>query len=179
MDRYDVPLSGRSDLGRGVTRRMLLSTTAKLVAAAAVGVLGLRSARADESASAGLDAFMAVSKRLTGKDDLDTALGARLHEALGADVPRFKAEVQALLAVIDERRIDPLQLQRTLDAEHSALAVLPRKIVSAWYTGVVGEGERARCIAFETSLMHGIVADHLRPPSYCNGPPGSWSAKPA
>jgi hypothetical protein len=46
---------------------------------------------------------------------------------------------------------------------------LPRRIVTAWYTGVVGEGARARCITFETSLMHQIVADRLNPPSYCHG----------
>lgn len=179
MARHDdVPLFQRADLSRGVSRRTLLSTTARLAVAAVVGGLGLRSAEANESAPASLDAFMAVSTRLTGREHLDAALGARLHEALGADNPRFQSDLQALLAIIDERRIDPLQLQRTLDAEQPALAALPHRIVSAWYSGVVGDGERAQCIAFETSLMNVIVADHLSPPSYCYGPPGSWSGKP-
>jgi hypothetical protein len=175
----DIPLFQRAGPSRGVSRRTLLSTTARLAVVAVVGRVGLRGASATQSAPASLDAFMAVSRRLTGKDNLDAALGARLHAALGTEIPRFQAHVRALRAIIDERSIEPLQLQHTLDAEQAALAPLPRKIVSAWYTGIVGEGERAQCIAFETSLMHGIVADHLSPPSYCYGPPGSWSGKPA
>ena len=140
----DIPLFERAGLSRGVSRRTLLSTTARLAVVAVAGRVGLRSTSATESAPASLDAFMAVSRRLTGMDNLDAALGARLHEALGAEIARFQADVQALRAIIDERSIEPLQLQHTLDAEQAALAPLPRKIVTAWYTGIVGEGERAR-----------------------------------
>jgi hypothetical protein len=59
------------------------------------------------------------------------------------------------------------------------LSALPRQIVTAWYTGIVGEDERARCITFETSLMYVVVADRLNPPSYCSGPYGTWLDKPA
>lgn len=162
-----------------ISRRAMLATTARLAVATAVGAIAMPSAMATMPAAAGLDAFMALSMRLTGRERLDAAVGARLHEALGAEIPRFQADVEELLALVDGRMIDPLRLQSTLDAKHPALAALPRRIVSAWYTGIVGEGERARCIAFETSLMNGIVADHLSPPSYCYGPPGSWSGKPA
>jgi len=102
-----------------------------------------------------------------------------LDPALAAELPGFQGDVEALHALIGARGIDPGQLQQTLDAEQSPLAALPRQIVTAWYTGVVGEGGRARCITFETSLMHVIVADHLSPPSYCYGPYGSWVETPA
>ena len=81
--------------------------------------------------------------------------------------------------MIGQRKIEPSELQPTLDAEQSPLSALPRKIVTAWYTGIVGEGERARCIMFETSLMYVVVADRLNPPSYCSGPYGTWVDKPA
>lgn len=136
------------------------------------------SAAAQATAEVALGAFLAVSKTLTGQSSLDSAQAARLYAALVADAPGFPADVQALLAWIEQRNIDPRQLQRTLDAEKSVLAALPRKIVTAWYTGIVGEGERARCITFETSLMYAVVADHLKAPSYCHGPPGSWAEKP-
>jgi hypothetical protein len=80
---------------------------------------------------------------------------------------------------MDERKIDPAQLQQALDAEQSLLTAVPRSIVKAWYTGIVGEAERARCITFETSLMHVAVADRLNPPSYCYGSYGSWMDQPA
>ena len=71
-----------------------------------------------------------------------------------------------------------MQLQALLDGEHSPLALLPRRIVSAWYLGIVGEGEHARCVAFETALNAAVVADVLKPPTYCYGVYGSWARKP-
>jgi hypothetical protein len=125
------------------------------------------------------DAFMAVSRILTGRPVLDSDQAARLYEALLSDTPSFAADVQALLSLIDQRRIDPAELQQTLDAEQSPLTGVPRAIVKAWYTGIVGEAERARCITFETSLMYVAVADRLNPPSYCHGSYGSWMDRPA
>ena len=129
--------------------------------------------------AASRDAFMAVSRILTGRPSLDADQAARLYEALVADAPGFSADVQALRSFIDERKIDPAHLQATLDAEQSPLTAVPRNIVKAWYTGIVGEAERARCVTFETSLMHVAVADRLNPPSYCYGSYGSWMDQPA
>ena len=128
--------------------------------------------------AASRDAFMAVSRILTGRHSLDPDQAARLYEALVTEAPSFAADVQALRAYIDERSIDPAQLQQALDAEQSPLTTVPRSIVKAWYTGIVGEAERARCITFETSLMHVSVADRLNPPSYCYGSYGSWVQQP-
>ncbi len=80
-----------------------------------------------------------------------------------ADDPHFVADVQGLAALINQRGIDPVKLQQVLDDEHSPLAMLPRKIVTAWYLGVVGEGDKARCLSFETNLSNELVGDKLRP----------------
>lgn len=123
-------------------------------------------------------AFAAVSAILVGRPSLDAAQASRTYEALVADNAHFPVDVQALLALVNERHIDPLQLQGVLDAEHPALASLPRRIMSAWVLGVVGSGEHARCIAYESALDAVIVADVLKPPTYAYGAYGSWSAKP-
>ena len=44
--------------------------------------------------------------------------------------------------------------------------------------GIVGSGATARCIAYEDALDNVIVADVLKPPTYCYGPYGSWARKP-
>jgi hypothetical protein len=137
------------------------------------------SAMAQPADAAPREAFMAVSRILTGRASLDADQAGRLYEALAADAPGFPADVQALRSFMDERKIDPAQLQSTLDAEQSPLTAVPRTIVKAWYTGIVGEAERARCVTFETSLMHVAVADRLNPPSYCYGSYGSWMDQPA
>lgn len=130
------------------------------------------------SAAAAPDSFLKVSTLLTGQASLDSTLAARLYSALTADDSGFAEQHQQLLAYIDEHKADPMQLQKMLDAEKSALAPVPRRIVTAWYTGIVGEGERARCIAFETNLLNVITADKLKPPSYSYGVYGSWATKP-
>jgi len=154
-------------------RRALLTS---LLAASAASAI--RPAFAAPTTDAAGDAFLAASKTLTGRSSLDATQASRLYAALLADDPQFAAGVQALVTLIDQRKIDPMQLQHLLDSQHSALAALPRKIVTAWYTGIVGDGEKARCITFETALMNVIVSDKLKPPSYCYGGYGSWAEKP-
>lgn len=122
--------------------------------------------------------FFALSAILVGGVKLDPALGARLHDALLADDPGFADAARSLLELIEARKPDPLQLQRVLDDEQSKLASLPRKIAAAWYLGIVGGGEHARCIAYENALNAVVVADVLKPPTYCYGAYGSWARKP-
>ena len=124
-------------------------------------------------------AFLQLSTLLTGRSSLDTDQAARLHEALVADDPQFDDAVAAVLALIAEQKLDAGGLQQALDQQSSDLAPLPRRIMTAWYTGVVGEGAEARCLSFETALMHQAVADKLNPPSYCYGPYASWTEAPA
>lgn len=128
--------------------------------------------------SSGHGAFVAVSAILVGRRSLDAAQAKRYYDALSADDPGFPDAAGKLLALINERSIDPLQLQGVLDTEHSALAPLPRKIATAWFMGIVGSGEKARCLSYETALDNVIVADVLKPPTYAYGVYGSWAKKP-
>jgi hypothetical protein len=123
-------------------------------------------------------AFVAVSAILVGHRSLDVVQAKRYYDALTADDPDFPAAAGKLLALINERKIDPLLLQSVLDTERSVLAPLPRKIATAWFMGIVGSGEKARCLAYETALDNVIVADVLKPPTYAYGVYGSWSKKP-
>lgn len=135
-------------------------------------------ALAQPVADAERGAFAAVSAILAGRQSLDDVQATRLYDALAADDPGFPAAVRTLLALINEQKIDPLRLQKVLDAEHPAMAALPRKIVTAWFMGIVGSGEKAHCIAYETALNAVIVADVLKPPTYAYGVYGSWEKKP-
>ncbi|MDW5441309.1 sugar dehydrogenase complex small subunit [Polaromonas sp. SM01] len=135
-------------------------------------------ALAQPVANAELGSFVAVSSLLAGRQALDTVLATRLYDALKADDPGFPAGAQALLTLINERKIDPLQLQQLLDSEQSPLAALPRKIVTAWFMGIVGSGDKARCLAYEHALNAAVVEDRLKPPTYAYGVYASWEQKP-
>ena len=126
----------------------------------------------------GFGAFTALSAFIVGRKALDGELSARLYRALVEDDPQFDANCRALLAAIEQRQLPIDGLQSLLDAEGSAQARVPRQVAQAWFLGVVGEGKRARCLAYEHALNAEIVADQLRPPTYCYGEYGSWSKPP-
>jgi len=123
--------------------------------------------------------FLALSAILVGEKALDAALGNRLHPALVTASPRFDANAQALLTLIDSQHIDPAKLQATLDASRSPLAALPRTIMRAWCLGFVDDGDTVQCLAYEDALDAVFVSDVLKPPTYAYGPYGSWSKPPA
>ncbi|MFW0759369.1 sugar dehydrogenase complex small subunit [Pseudomonas sp. H11T01] len=123
-------------------------------------------------------AFLAVSAIIAGRQSLDKDLANNLYQALTADDPTFAKGVEGLLALINERHLDPLKLQKTLDDEKSPLAAVPRQIAMAWFMGVVGSGVKARCLAYEYALNAVMVADVLKPPTYAYGPYGSWASHP-
>ncbi|WP_206438784.1 sugar dehydrogenase complex small subunit [Mesorhizobium sp. M7D.F.Ca.US.005.01.1.1] len=135
-------------------------------------------ALAQEVTEADTAPFVALSAILAGRQSLDSAQALRLYKALVADDPGFPAAAKALLDTIEQRKIDPMQLQKTLDDEKSPLKLVPWRIVTAWYMGIVGDGAKARCLAFETALNAQVVADVLKPPTYAYGTYGSWANKP-
>ena len=156
------------------TRRLLLCGVVSAYAASLIPW-----ALAQEATHAHNGAFLALSAILAGRQSLDSAQAQRLYAGLVADDPGFPAAAQSLLDMIEKRKIDPMQLQKMLDDEKSPLKELPLRIVTAWYMGIVGDGAKARCLAFETALNAEAVADVLRPPTYAYGVYGSWTSKPA
>lgn len=123
-------------------------------------------------------AFLALSAILAGRKSLDSELAARFYQALQAEDANFPKACSSLLELINSQAINPLELQKALDASNSALARLPKKIVTAWFMGIVGDGDSARCLAYENALNAVIVSDVLKPPSYAYGNYGSWEKKP-
>lgn len=123
-------------------------------------------------------AFLALSAIIAGRQSLDTVLATNLYQALIEDDPTFAKGVEGLLALVNERHLDPAQMQKILDDEKSPLAGVPRQIATAWFMGVVGSGVKARCLAYEYALNAVIVADVLKPPTYAYGSYGSWARNP-
>ncbi len=122
--------------------------------------------------------FLALSAILVGRQSLDKALAKRFYDGLIAEDNGFAAAAKSLLTLINQQQLDPMALQAALDSAHPELARLPRRIVRAWYVGVVGEGINERCLAYENTLMNEVVKKELRPPTYAYGAPGSWSEPP-
>lgn len=149
-----------------LSRRRLLGLAGLGVAAGLLGGPALRALAAP--ARAQLDSFMQVSRRLSGRDQLDQRLGQRLFEALtqrGTLAERTLAELA--------RQAEPRP--ELWSREQQDLA---REILRGWYLGQVDQYNEAVVIAYEGALMFSAPQDVQVIRSYCPGRPGFWAEPP-
>ncbi|MFC3230692.1 sugar dehydrogenase complex small subunit [Marinibaculum pumilum] len=139
-----------------MTRRRMLGLSAGLAAAASID-LPLRSALAAPALD--VDAFLALSARLTGRDatDLDPEVGAGILQAL-----QDQGHGGALAA---------------LAAESAPAGPLADGIVAAWYSGIAGSGAAARLVTYTDALLWGPLT-FTKPGGWCGGATGYWSEPP-
>ncbi|MGO1298573.1 MAG: sugar dehydrogenase complex small subunit [Vibrio sp.] len=118
-------------------------------------------------------AFISVSKTLTGRESLSDVLGECFYHALQATQSNFSNQVMAL-----EKELSQLEPKNYTEKLSSQAQKTAKTILSAWYTGIVGEGPSAQVIAYRHALEFSAVDDVLTPRSYCPNKPGFWAAKP-
>jgi hypothetical protein len=158
-------------------RKVLLATVANMLAG--VFMPGLSSQAIAAPAESEGDRFLRVSRVLTGKSDLDPAIAARTLDAMTARDAQFATRFMALAKAVDSAGLHDLtDFERTAIAADPALKQTAVEIVSAWYLGVVGEGETAKLVTYEDALMFRPTRDVTAPPATGGSEFGSWSAKP-
>lgn len=176
MTHPHEPDTGRSVPNSG--RRLLLASILASYASSFIPWPLANAQTVVPETAAAPEAFLMVSRAITGRATLDAVQANRLYAGLVATVPSFATQLTALAAFIAANPSAEKQLQASLDAANVPFAKLPRQIATAWYVGVVGSGPAARCVTYETSLMNVVVSDRLKPPSYAYGPYGSWGRNP-
>lgn len=135
---------------------------------------------ADAPAGGGLDAFVALSQRLTGHPAFDPVLGKRIYEALSKADSQFTQNVAALNTWLQGHGGVPSDtVTQALQADQPALAKTVGAIMRAWYLGLVGDMPHVQVVAYERALMFEPVKDVLTIPSYCRDVPFYWTQKPA
>ncbi|WP_144107883.1 sugar dehydrogenase complex small subunit [Paraburkholderia sp. BCC1886] len=179
------------------SRRQFIFGSAVVVVAGVTGITGLArhgslaglaSASAQNAASSaasgatagGADfaAFMQLSQYLTGKTTLDAEIGHAIFAGLLDGDAQFPQLVAQLNDFVAGSKTPANALQAALNSSQPALAGVPKRIVPAWYLGVVGTGAKARTVAYEQALMYPPVADVIVMPSYARGVPGYWAQPP-
>lgn len=123
-------------------------------------------------------AFMALSKFLTAREDLNPKMGARMQAAWQELDPQFSANVDALWQWVESEHITLGDLNTRLKADKPELAKVPAQVMQIWWQGIAGSGNQVRVVTYEHALNAQAVADKLRPPSYAYGSYGSWSMNP-
>ena len=128
--------------------------------------------------AAGSDSFMALSRFLTERDDLNLAQGTRLLAAMSSLDGKFASKLDELWQWIGSKQIALADLNQRLKAEQPELADVATNVMQLWYQGIAGSGTSTVVVAYEHALNAEVVADKLRPPSYAYGAYGSWTSNP-
>ncbi|MCX4143944.1 MULTISPECIES: sugar dehydrogenase complex small subunit [Paraburkholderia] len=127
----------------------------------------------------GLDAFLALSQRLTGHTGFDAVLGKRVYDALARSDSQFSQNVAALNTWLQGHGGVPSDtVTQALQVDQPALAKSVSAIMRAWYLGLVGDMPHVDVVAYEKALMFEPVKDVLTIPSYCRDVPFYWTQKP-
>jgi fructose 5-dehydrogenase small subunit len=167
---------------RSASRRAWLAGACASAAALAAGTaVRIAPAYADTPAPAGggFDAFIALSRKLTGRDSFDPVLGKRAYDALSKADNAFTQNVATLNSWLPKHGGVPSDsVIAALQADTPGLAKTVGAIVRAWYLGLVGDAPHMQVIAYESALMFDPVKDVLTVPSYCRDLPFYWSQKP-
>ena len=129
-----------------------------LSSVAACALLAASQARA----AVGLDQFMALSRQLTGRNDLDPALGEVYLDA----VVELASRAAVLQRLVDQGDDDSLDMRS-----------VKQQILRQWYTGVVQTSDGPHVVTFEQALMWNAMG--MQPVGMCRGPVGYWSDPPA
>jgi hypothetical protein len=163
-------------------RSWLLGACAAAAALAftSVGRIGIPCAFADTPAGGGLDAFLALSTRLTARTRFDPVLARRVYDALARADNQFAQNVGALNSWLQGHGGVPSdRVTQALQTDQPALAKTVGAVVRAWYLGLVGDIPHVQVVAYESALMFDPVKDVLTIPSYCRDVPFYWMQKPA
>jgi hypothetical protein len=146
-----------------------------LLPAAAVCFWFREPALAADAVATPSDAFILLSRLLTGFPDVSPELAIRLREALG-NVGSATSQAVGRLISLGRHASDDSTLMRS--ARDAGLGEAALAVVAAWYTGTVGSGAHAEVVAYADALMYRTVADGLAPPTYALGGPAWWVAAP-
>lgn len=120
-------------------------------------------------------AFLALSQRLTGHDDLDAETAARIHQAMAGRSADFPGQSEHLARLAQDAASPEAVLEGAAAAglRETALA-----IVAAWYTGTVGSDSSGTVVAYRNALMYRPVSDAMSAPTYCPAGPAWWTREP-
>lgn len=119
--------------------------------------------------------FLSFSQKITGHNDLNPVTAERIYSALQKNFPHFSDQYPELIALLQNNNDPKALLAAATDAGVNDLAYA---IVTAWYTGTVGEGANAVMVAYKEALMYRTVADGQTVPTYCNYGPLWWTGNP-
>lgn len=124
--------------------------------------------------------FSDISMLLTGRNTLPAEYSRALFAAFSHIDSQFPQRLSRLKQWVTQNSVPAAALKTRLaaDSRVTDLADLPALILTGWYLGIAGSGDKAICVAYVDDLANQQVAAVLNPPTYAYGDYGSWAARP-
>ena len=173
-------MSGPAPLDTSLTltrRRLALASGAALITAygwAANTSFAQELVTTDQT---GVDAFMTLSRFVTGHSNLNLATGTALLSGLKALHPHVQQDITTLNNRIAQSHAPDIE---TFDAQltNYPLRPLVLQIIKGWYAGVLESGTNAKVYAFGSALMYQTSRDNVVIPTSAHNGPNYWLAEP-
>jgi hypothetical protein len=125
--------------------------------------------------------FMRLSDVLTGRNDLNRAMGLRIYELILVEpyglqhVVRVYERIRTIMSSGPDRTHEAALIAKIFDSGERWFI---GHLLVTWYTGVYYHSVGNRRVGFEEALMYRVLEDMMAPPGTC-GSAGFWAAKPS
>ena len=116
--------------------------------------------------------FIRVSQTITEHKHISPPLASHFLSAFNQRDPQFTSKIARLAAVIQPSDTAAQFKQRAVAA---GLGNFLQDIVTAWYTGTIGNDYKGTLVAYKDALMYATVSDGLVVPTYCGNGPLWWT----
>jgi len=160
--------------GTDTNRRRFLKNSLIVTAGCFVTSLPLSGLAQTPSTSGDpLRAFIRITQTITEHRHLNPELAAHFYNAFVHKSASFAQQVLPLAQKITEGMSADAFAQQ---AQQAGFEPLLKQIVTAWYTGTVGDDYRGTLVSYQQALMYQTVSDGLIVPTYCGNGPLWWTA---
>jgi hypothetical protein len=137
--------------------------------AAAFGLPGASSSEAAASGTVGVDAFRDLTIALTGYTPRERFLVKDFLDAFTSEA----GELARLHGIVRDNPPDAWDRE----IAGAGLTELAETLVSAWYTGMVGEGADRRVLSYLGAFVW-YACGYTKPPTQCDWDFGAWAEPP-
>lgn len=117
--------------------------------------------------------FIRVTQLLTEHKHVDPRLAAHFFQVFAQQDRQFASKLQHVLS-LSSPNITAIVLMA--HAKAAGLSFFLQQIITAWYTGTIGDDYRGTVVSYQQALMYRVVSDGLVVPTYCGNGPLWWTA---
>ena len=154
-------------MAHNLSRRRLLQGIGVLsLGALCNSIFPARAYAAEQMADKG---FLSVSQFLVSRP-VGPILGQRYFEALIRHDAQFAQKLTSLQTLLQQHKFAHVDDFLAAFGADNADWQTAKRIISAWYTGVVGDGSDLELIAYADAMMYLPTRDILVVPTYGGGP---------